>query len=470
MPENPAPTHLPRRDLFRAGALGLATAGLAAIPAAAPAVPLPSPDPAAPSDPMTIDQVDVIPVKVPFREVVARNMARELPHWQYVEVIRIKLRSGHVGHGETLSFYTWGRTTAEDLQRVKGRNAASLMWDDSLGAGLQIALFDAVARAAGVPIHRLLGTKIRDRVPMSWWAIDMPPADWASECQDALKLGYTAFKTKGRPWFDIREQVHAVAAVVPESFKLDMDFNDTLLDAGRAIPILKELEADPRIGIYETPIPQSDVEGNKAIRAAVRTPISLHYGTPEPVVVIREQVCDGFVIGGGARRVMEDGTVAAMAGMPFWLQLVGTGITAAFSIQLGAVLRQATWPAVNCHQLYTHMLLKDPIAVADGTSAVPEAPGLGYEVDDQALRRFAADVPRDRPEPERLLEVSWPGHRPMYVASDGEVNFILRAGMEGKIPYFRDGAMTRLVPDDGGARWRTLYDRARKDGPFVADE
>src|SRR5262249_24880617 len=148
-------------------------------------------------------------------------------------------------------------------------------------------------------------------------------------------------KTKGRPWFDVREQVRAVAAAVPETFKIDIDFNDTLLDAERAIPILKELEATPQVGIYETPIPQRDVEGNKAIRGAVKTPIAMHYGSPPPLVAWREEVCDGFVVGGGATKVLEQGAVAAMAKLPFWLQLVGTGITAAFAVHLAAVLSQA---------------------------------------------------------------------------------------------------------------------------------
>ena len=38
-------------------------------------------------------------------------------------------------------------------------------------------------------------------------------------------------------------------------------------------------------------------------------------------------MCDGFVVGGGATKVMNAGRVAAMADMPFWLQLVGSTIT-----------------------------------------------------------------------------------------------------------------------------------------------
>ena len=462
MSENPRATY-PRRDLFRAGALGLAAAGLGGGVPVAAAVRAEDADGGTP-DGLTVEQVELIPLRVPFREVPKRNMARELPHWEYVEVIRVRLKSGHVGYGETLAFYTWGRTNPDDIARARGKNAAALMWDDTLGAGLQAALFDAVGRALGVPIHRLFGRKVRDRAALSWWAIDMPPEDWVAECREAMRLGYAAFKTKARPWYDLRAQVNAVAAAVPETFKLDMDFNDTLRDAARAIPILKALEATPQIGIYETPIPQRDVPGGVAIKAAVRTPIAMHYGNPRPLVALKEGVCDGFVVGGGARAVMETGAVAAIADLPFWLQLVGTGLTAAFALHLAAALKMANWPAVNCHQLYTHDLLKTPIVVADGTTAVPETPGLGYDVDEAALRKFRVDFPKARPEPERLIEVSWPGRPSLFVASDGEVNFMLRLGNTAKFPYYIDGASTRLVPDDGSDLWRRLYDQARK-GP-----
>jgi L-alanine-DL-glutamate epimerase-like enolase superfamily enzyme len=457
-----------RRELLRSSALGFASASIASMwcPSATARLIGPLQNRADSGVDLTIGDIEMIPVRVPFREVPERNMARELPHWNYFEIVRLRLRSGHVGHGDTMAFYTWGRTSAESLERAKGKNAASLLWDDSLGAGLQTALFDAVGRAMNVPIHRLLGAKVRDRAALSWWAIDMSPEDWASECKEAHRLGYTAFKTKGRPWFDVREQVRAVAAVVPESFKIDIDFNDTLLDAERAIPILKGLEATPQVGIFETPIPQRDVAGNKAIRKAVKTPIAMHYGSPPVRVALKEEVCDGFVVGGGARRVMEQGAVASMARMPFWLQLVGSGITAAFALHIAAVQNQAKWPAVNCHQLFTHTLLTEPILIKDGTAAVPELPGLGFEIDLDALKRFRVEPLKERPEPRRVIEVSWPDKQRMYIANSGQVNFMIRLANNGTIPYYRPGAMTRIVPDDGSDRWRRLFDRAREK-PFL---
>ena len=73
----------------------------------------------------------------------------ELPHWKYAAIFTVHLQSGHKGYGETLLYYTWGATTKADVRRARGQDAAALMWDDSLRAGLQMALFDAAAYEAG---------------------------------------------------------------------------------------------------------------------------------------------------------------------------------------------------------------------------------------------------------------------------------------------------------------------------------
>ncbi|MCZ6793231.1 MAG: dgoA protein [Planctomycetota bacterium] len=450
-----------RRHLLRTAAWGTAGLGLSLATRAAEACS--DVLAGAAEQPFQVDRVDRVTVRLPYREIPRRAMDRELPHWRYSEVFEVRLRSGEIGWGETLLYYTWGVSTDDDVKRALGKNAVDLMWDESLGAGLQIALFDAVARTAGVPVHRLLGRQVNERTPLSWWNIDTPPEDMAAECREAHRQGYLSYKTKGRPWFDVWKQVEMAAKAVPESFKIDMDFNSTLRDADRAIPILRDLEKYPQVDIYESPIPQSDVPGNREIREATRVNIAMHYGTPRPAVVVKEGVCDGFVVGGGARRVLQAGHFAGEVDMPFWLQLVGTGITAAYSLHFGAVLSHARWPAVNCHQLYQHTLLTQPIRVEKGSAAVPRGPGLGYEVDPKALQRYRVEKPSRRPDPERLVETRWPDGRRMVFASGGRVNFLLDAANQGKIPFYVRGVTTKLVPNDGSARWRELYEKAHPD-------
>jgi hypothetical protein len=192
----------------------------------------------------------------------------------------------------------------------------------------------------------------------------------------------------------------------------------------------------------------------------------MHYGTPTPATVVQSGCCDGFVVGHGATDLMAAGRFCRETEMPVWLQLVGTGITAAYSLQFGGVLEQAVWPAVNCHQLYEHDLLVNPIKLKDGFADVPNGPGIGYEIDRDVVQRLAIKPTSRRPEPKRLIETTWADGKRMYTASNGKVNFMLTAGNEERYPYYAAGADTRLVVDDGTARWKALYEKARKLGPI----
>src|SRR5262249_9315043 len=132
---------------------------------------------------LTIKNIERIWVDVPYRPVPRRNMIRELPHWTIFELCLVTLECGVRGIGETMVFYTWGATTDEAVKRALGKTATEIMWDDGLGAGLQMALFDAVGKAMEVPVHHLLGRKLRDDALISWWSIDLPPEDWLKECR-----------------------------------------------------------------------------------------------------------------------------------------------------------------------------------------------------------------------------------------------------------------------------------------------
>jgi galactonate dehydratase len=118
-----------------------------------------------------VKSIETTWVDLPLRPVPARNMQREIPHWTVFEICKVTLDSGVVGFGETMVYYTWGPNTVSNAarNRVVGRHPAENMWDDSLGAGLQIALFDAAAKVLESPLHQLLGKLYRDRCHISWW-------------------------------------------------------------------------------------------------------------------------------------------------------------------------------------------------------------------------------------------------------------------------------------------------------------
>ena len=100
-------------------------------------------------------------------------------------------------------------------------------------------------------------------------------------------------------------------------FHLSDQLARTLVEADHrqnwTVRLLVEIEKYPNVKIYESPIPQGDVAGNKFIRSKTNVAIAHHYGSPPIMTALKEDVCDGFVIGGGAARVTQHVHIAAAA-------------------------------------------------------------------------------------------------------------------------------------------------------------
>ncbi len=413
--------------------------------------------------PLRVKEIERITLRVPFTPRVQKWNALLVHQWQIVELIRITTDDGSVGYGETLPHYTWGTVPNEAIERVNGRNPVECLGDDSLGAGLQMALYDVVGKALGVPVHRLFNLpKVRDWCPIAWWNTKMGPEDLAGEAEDAVAQGYIFHKFKARPWICVYEQVEAVSAVTPPHYRLDLDWNSMLLNVGNATPVLQKLDSYERVSIYEGPILQHDVEGLRELRRKVANPIALHFGIPHFPTAVRESVCDGFVIGGGVATVLRQGTLAAEFEKPFWLQLVGVGLVTALSAHLGAVLPFAQWPTITCLNNYSDDLLKQPLTLRGGYLQVPDGPGLGVEVNEDALGKYRMEPPYKLPEPRHILSVHWPGGRVVHFANMRD--HCWPHFMKGNDPAQEPGVRIEIWNDDGSPEWNDLYARAQQ-GP-----
>ena len=410
---------------------------------------------------MKVAEVELTYLDVPFTTHTNRHLQYWLPHWRIVQICKLTMDEGTVGWGETIPNYTWARVPDDIEDRILGRQAGELLWHDNLGAGVQMALFDAVGKSLNVPIYHLLGPKIRDWSPLSWWAMDMPPRDWARQCSDAVKQGYMSSKLKARTWYDLHAAIRAILRVVPRQFRLDFDFNGTLSNAANAVEFLKSLEQYEQVAMIESPIPQQDVAGNRHIRERINRPVAMHYGSPPPMTALTEDVADGFVVCAGATSVLRQATVCDTANKPFWLQLVGTGITTTWAAHLGAVCAQAKWPAITCMNIWRHQLIRTPIELRGGFHRVPEKPGLGVQVDRRALLRYAVNY-------------SWvdrPRHLYRYSRASGEVTYfsctkdeLHREYPQAALPICEAGSELVPVGDDRSKRFNALYRQVQKDG------
>ena len=413
-----------------------------------------------------ITNVERFLLQVPFVDRVRQEMERAGIHtWSELEITRVETDAGIVGWGETIQNYTWGRVQAHE--RVVGKTPFEIMWDDSLGAGLQMALFDAAGKLAGVPVYRLLGDKCRDWCTISFWDHDMSPEKYEIEAKKSVELGYTCIKIKTRPWFDVRETIRRISEATPDHFRIDADWNAFLNNASNAIPLLRELEQTfPKIKIFEDPIPRNDASGNRYMRTQIETAVAHHYGIIPPREGIEMGgVCDGWVLGGGVSKVTRHGAAAAALNMPFFLQMVGAGPTTALSLHLSAVLTHAQWPTITCHELYENSLLKERIPVVGGHAQVPEAPGLGIEIDEDALEKYRVDK-ADHTLPRRLIKVSRPGGVNVYFANSRQKWVFFGNGNQ---PVDDWGCHTDLIEDDQSSDFDSLHQRASV-SPVIASE
>jgi L-alanine-DL-glutamate epimerase-like enolase superfamily enzyme len=411
-----------------------------------------------------VTSVERILLDIPFDVEHERNMAREVNGTHIMQICRVTADDGLTGYGESLLHGDSAAGPVPDaaIQRVKGRNPFNLMWDDTLGIPLQMALFDLAGKAAGVPIYRLLGEKVRDWCPISWWSIDMPPADCASQVKKAVEQGYTSYSFKARPWFDVREQVRAVCAAIPPSFQLTVDFS-RLMDTAAVLPVIKDLEQFPNVTVLKQPVPYDDFAGHQRLRAQTRFTILTLYGLPPVLTALREDLCDAFIIRGGTSQVLRQGSLAAEAQKLVCLypQTMATGIGTAFLLHLAAVLSHARMPLVGGMNIYAHQLLRQPLAVQGGYCHVPEAPGLGVDVDEDALQDLATSS-STRENQRAIYVVMWSNGQRTYYGQARQYVEDFRCGSQ---PAFAPGVQMDMLPNDGSAGWEELYQRLQA-GPL----
>jgi hypothetical protein len=176
------------------------------------------------------------------------------------------------------------------------------------------------------------------------------------------------------------------------------------------------------------------------------------------MTALKEDVCDGFVVSGGATQILHEAHIIAEANKVFWFQLVGTGITASWALHFAAVCSHARWPAVNCHNLYQHTLLAQPLQVQDSLTPIPQGPGLGIELDWDAVERFRIDpIAKPYPYPNLLICISWPGGDTDYYAHGSQYRDDF---MRGQRPIFAPGVRMDVIPNDGSKAWKERYAQA----------
>lgn len=411
---------------------------------------------------MKIQAIEPIGLQMRYRAELAPHMLRSASRGKIV-LYRLTLENGTVGYGEIVG-------EMDDVAQYVGRDALAGL-RDIRHAGVQMACYDAVGKALNVPAHVLMGRQARPQIPFAYWTIDLPPDLWAHEIEHAAALGYTVYKFKYRPWWDPIEQIEAAAKVAPRGFTCWLDFNGHLREARLALPILQALSQYHCVGGFESPIPQRDIAGYQRLRAHIDKPIAVHYGAgcchvrtdpnfdkgASAMTQIDAGICDGFVFGGDdVERLRNMAAVAEEARIPFWIQTVGTALRAAWVMQLASTCRQATLSSLAAHEVWEENFVRLPQPV-DGWVQVPDGPGLGVTVDEEAVARLSSAPPVEAVR--RITTVIEPGGQRRHF---GDETLRHETYYFGNAPGFLPGVRLETWEEDGSREFEELYARCRE--------
>ena len=366
-----------------------------------------------PSD-LTIADVRVrladIPVKRPhkmsFTTLEAVNFA----------FVRIETRGGLVGWGEAacLGGPTWSEESAESVQVVLERYVAPwLVGRDAAGieplriemarrvqgnpfarAAVEKALWDLNGRALGVPVHRLLGGRVRERVPLSWsLAVGGLEAE-LEEAREKVALGHRIFKIKtaAHPLRVDVERVRRIRETVGPGVALRVDANQGW-DRPTALAAVRALEPYG-LDFIEQPLPRWDLDGMAELARRSPTPIMADESCGSEHDALAIARLGGVSIlalkltkSAGILGTMAIARIAQAAGMGCYVGcMIETSLGTAAYLHVALAASPVTW---GC-ELFGPLLLKGdvvrrPVSYADGAILALDGPGLGVDVDETAL-------------------------------------------------------------------------------------
>jgi L-alanine-DL-glutamate epimerase-like enolase superfamily enzyme len=265
-------------------------------------------------------------------------------------------------------------------------------------SGIELALWDALGKAAGQPLHRLLGGAAREKVEYFGFLQGEAPEELAAHARQLLDEGFRVLYLKvGRGEQIDLDIVRAVRAAIGTA-RLRLDANESwdMLTGRRMFEKLKPFD----IEFIEQPVPAPlGAEGLARLRAVTDIPIAADQASysPEDIYdVCRSRAAEIITLGlhetCGVTRFRKAAAVAEAAGLNVCLHGVfETGITTCAANQVAATLNNMDDGNQIMWQLLAEDLVASPSLVpVQGALPISEKPGLGFELNRDAVARAAA--------------------------------------------------------------------------------
>jgi L-alanine-DL-glutamate epimerase-like enolase superfamily enzyme len=261
-------------------------------------------------------------------------------------------------------------------------------------AGLEMALWDLLGKATGRAVHELLGGAVRERIDYFGFPQGETPRELAEDAARWAKAGCKVIYVKiGRgEELDLEIAARVREAIGNRRLRLDANESWDVLTARRMIRRLERFDVEfiEQPTRCDSPSALTSVERRSRIGLAADQRVF----TPEDVFeVCREGAADLIVLGlhetGGISRFCQAAAIANAAGRNICLHgLYETGITTCASHQVGAVIPNLDdGNQYMNHLLVEDIILKPDLTLSEGSLPLLGGPGLGFELDMDAVAR-----------------------------------------------------------------------------------
>ncbi|HVC51419.1 MAG TPA: enolase C-terminal domain-like protein [Stellaceae bacterium] len=361
---------------------------------------------------MRITGVEPIIVEVPTREPVSG--VHGVTRAQRSVLARIATDAGIEGWGNVDPSPGYTLMSADDVHSTIAAMAPALIGADAMNlnaalaamdgvvsgcheakAAVEMGLCDAKARSLGIPVHSLLGGRLKSEVLLNAWIGTVPPQQAAMEALGWVERGFLSAKIKldGADPEGVR-RVAAVRAAVGGRMALRVDFNESL-PMEDAVGFIRQLEPYD-LALVEQPLERHRIADLAEIRRGIRIPLMADESVVGPaslIDIIRREAADIVKVKvmkqGGLLRTIEMVQIAAAAQIKV---VIGHG----FGLTLSTIA-EATVAAVcgavidGCESVGPLKMAADvvsePIGLERGVIRISDLPGFGVTIDPQALAR-----------------------------------------------------------------------------------
>lgn len=278
-------------------------------------------------------------------------------------------------------------------------------------SGIDQALWDIKGKAAGLPVHALLGGKCRDKIKVYSWIGGDRPSDVANNARDVMQRGFKAIKLNGceeMQIVDSNAKIDAAVATIATireavgyELGIGVDFHGRV-QKPMAKVLAKELEQF-RLMFIEEPVLSENKEALRDIANHIATPIALGerlYSRWDFKSVLQDGYVDiiqpDLSHAGGITECRKIATMAEAYDVALAPHCPLGPVALAACLQVDAVSHNAfiQEQSLGIHYNSSNDILdyisnKDVFGYEDGFVGIPDGPGLGVEIDEDYVKERA---------------------------------------------------------------------------------